>query len=120
MGPSNHSKPPTPRSPSSDSLRGTDLFGPQAEAFLSAEGPVSDDIAHLLAAPLSLSKSRSHSRLRDVIGHQDDHVDEAGGEWSSERPNVALNGASNPHKSSSRPSPWWMLVITAFSSVVMT
>lgn len=122
MAPPSHQKPPTPRYPSGDSLRDTDLFGPESEAFLSAEAPISQDVAHLLAITGPKSKPRSHSRLRDVIGYSDDYFLEENGETDGHAPPgppASASSTSNSRKKGLRPSPWWMLIITACSSIVM-
>lgn len=93
-------------------LRDADLFGADAETSLAPEGLLSAGVAEFLTLP----QSRGHSRLRGVTGTSDPGA-ESDHSSISEAASLA-NPPYNYKNALRRPSPWWILIITAFSSIV--
>lgn len=99
---------PNSRSP----LSGTNLLGPTAaETLLPSDGPVGADVADFLALP----QPKRHGRVGGMTGSSSDTESEGGHGSISETLGPTSRRMTGPQK----PSPWWILIITAFSSIIL-
>jgi hypothetical protein len=92
-------------------LNRTNLLGPTAETLLASDGPVGADVADFLAFP----QSKIHNRVGGVTGSSSDTESESVHGSVSEALGPTSRRMTGPHK----PSPWWILIITAFSSILL-
>lgn len=92
------------------SERSIDIIPPGPDNFTSPQAPVSAAVADLLALPIEGSRSRPHSRLRDVIDFDDSDSSSSFGEPDAFSQRVWYK----------TPSPWWILPLTAMATLFMS